>query len=296
MATAQNHLRRLLREPLIHFLLLGWLIFVGLSDADLSDPTIEDNRIVLTGGDVDRLTEAWTKQWQRPPTEAELDGLIAEAVREQVLYREALALGLDRDDVVIRRHLRQKFEFLTQDLAYPTEPDEATLQVYHKAHADQYARAAKVTFSQIFFSEDRRGAAAEADAAQTLAGLHAAPGPQTADLLGDATSLAFSFTALDAAEVEAIFGPDFAAALAEMQPGRWAGPIASGYGLHLVWLSERVPGASLPFDEVRQKVKEDWVYEQRTAANEAVYRTLLDRYDVVVEPPSSPPNDVGDGS
>lgn len=239
------------------------------------------------------MAVAWTQRWQRPPSEDELAGMVREAIREQVLYREALALGLDRDDVVIRRHLRQKYEFVTQDLAYDTDPDEATLRAYYEAQPDRYAQSAQVSFSQILFSTDRRGAAAEADAAQALVDLQAAKGPEAADLLGDATSLPSDFEKISAVEVEAMFGPDFASSLLQMEPGRWSGPIASGYGLHLVWVSERISGGPLAFETVRQRVKDDWVYEQRLAANEAIFLKLLERYEVVVEPPDPTG---GDGS
>jgi hypothetical protein len=224
-----------------------------------------------------------------------LGGSIRESVREQVLYREALALGLDRDDVVIRRHLRQKYEFVTQDLAYDTEPDEETLRTYYDAQPDRYAQSTQLYFSQILFNTDRRGAGAETDAAQTLADLQSATSPEAADLLGDATSLPPSYERISATEVEAIFGPNFAASLLQQEAGRWSGPIASGYGVHLVWVSERVSGGAIAFEAVRQRVKDDWVYEQRVAANEAIFLTLLDRYEVVVESAAPASQDSGDG-
>jgi peptidyl-prolyl cis-trans isomerase C len=286
-------LGRLLREPLVHFASLAALLFVFLSEPNTPKDVPDDNRIVISAAEVDRMAMAWTQRWQRPPTEAELAGMVREAVREQVLYREAMALGLDRDDVVIRRHLRQKYEFVTQDLAYDTDPDEATLRAYYNAQPDRYAQSAQVSFSQILFSTDRRGAEAEADAAQALADLNSATGPEAADLLGDATSLPPAFEKISADEVEAMFGPDFATSLLRQEAGRWSGPIPSGYGLHLVWVSERISGGPLAFETVRQRVKDDWVYEQRVAANEAIYLKLMDRYEVVVEPPTSAS---GDGS
>jgi hypothetical protein len=248
---------------------------------------------MISAAEVERLAVAWAQRWQRPPNEDELAGMVREAIREQVLYREAMALGLDRDDVVIRRHLRQKYEFVTQDLAYDTDPDEATLRAYFNAHPDRYAQSAQVSFTHILFSTDRRGAAAEADAVQALADLQAATGPEDAELLGDATSLPSGFERMIAIEVEAMFGPDFATSLLRLEPGRWSGPIASGYGLHLVWVSERMSGGPLAFETVRQRVKDDWVYEQRVAANEAIFLKLLDRYEVEVEPAEPA---AGDGS
>lgn len=284
MAPKTTFLGRLLREPLVHFALLAGLVFVALSEPDTPKGVPDDNRIVISAAEVDRLALAWTQRWQRPPSEDEFGGMVREAIREQVLYREAMALGLDRDDVVIRRHLRQKFEFVTQDLAYDTDPDEATLRAYYEAQPDRYAQSAQVSFSHILFSTDRRGAAAEADAAQALADLQSATGPETADQLGDATSLPPGFEKISAVEVEAMFGPDFAAWVLRQEEGRWSGPIPSGYGLHLVRLSDRISGGPIAFETVRQRVKDDWVYEQRVAANEAIFLKLLDRYEVVVEP------------
>lgn len=279
-----HFLKRVLREPLLHFVVLGSLIFGFLAEDEGPDAVVFEGRIVISSADVDRLALAWTQRRQRPPNQDELDGMISEAVREQVLYREALALGLDRDDVVIRRHLRQKYEFVTQDLAYETDPDDATLRAYYAAHPDRYTKSARLSFRHILFSPDRRGEKALADAKTALQDLQTAAAPQRADLMGDPTSLPAGFEAISDREVEAMFGPDFAAALLELHQGRWTGPVHSGYGLHLVWLSEKTPGERLVFEEVRQRIKDDWVYDQRVTANEAVYQKLLERYEVVVEP------------
>lgn len=287
---------RILREPLLHFTLLAGVLFFLLSEPDTLEVVPDDSRIVISAAEVDRLAVAWTQRWQRPPTEAELAGMVRQAIREQVLYREAVALGLDRDDVVIRRHLRQKYEFVTQDLAYDVEPDEATLRAFYDAQPDRYAQSAQLSFNHILFNTDLRGGAAEADATQALSDLQSATSPEAADLLGDATSLPPNFTAISLAEVEAMFGPDFTAALMRLEPVRWSGPIMSGYGLHLVWLSERVSGGPIAFEDVRQRVKDDWVYDQRVAANEAIYAKLLERYEVVVEPLAPTPRTSGDGS
>jgi len=284
---------KLLREPLLHFLLLGGLIFAVLFEEEAPGTASVENQILIEAAEVERMAAAWEQRWQRPPSEAELSGLIGEAVREQVLYREALTLGLDRDDVVVRRHLRQKYEFLTQDLAYDTDPDDATLRAYFEAQGDRYAQSARVSFHQVLFSPTRRGAQAEIDAVQTLADLKWATEPGTAETLGDITSLPSDLVGLDLHAIEAMFGPDFVAALQTVEPGRWAGPIASDFGLHLVWITGRAPGRRLAFEEVRQRVRDDWIYEQRVAANEAVYRKLLERYEVVVETPAAPGTSAG---
>ncbi len=295
MAKSENPFGRLLREPLLHFMIFGGLIFGYIVATTPKIPQAAD-QIVITSAEVERMAVAWTQRWQRPPSENELNGMVDEAVREQVLYREALALGLDRDDVVIRRHLRQKYEFVTQDLAYDTDPDEPTLRAYFAAQPDRYMRAARVSFSHILFSPDRRGTTVTADAVQALADLQLATGPEAADLLGDATSLPAQFSLMSDLEVDAMFGPDFATALLDLAPKQWAGPIVSGYGLHLVWLTDKVSGGQLSFEEVRQRVKDDWVYDQRNAANEAVFAKLLARYEVVVEPQPTALPEGGSGS
>jgi peptidyl-prolyl cis-trans isomerase C len=293
---AASAFRRILREPLLHFLLLGGLIFAFMTEAAPPGSAETLNKIVISSAEIDRMSVAWAQRWQRPPSEAELAGLISEAVREQVLYREALAIGLDRDDTVVRRHLRQKYEFVTQDLAYDTNPDDATLRAFYEAQGDRYTQSDRISFSHILFSPTRRGPSAMEDAVQALADLQSATGPQASETLGDATSLPSGFDRLDAQQVEALFGPDFSAAVRGQETGRWGGPIASSYGLHLVWISDRVVGRRLPFEDVRQRVKDDWIYKQRIAANDAVYRKLLERYDVIVEKPGGPTTAPGAGS
>ncbi len=290
--TTRPILMRLLREPLLHFLVIGGVIFAFLSTEAPSDPVDGGMQIVISSADVDRMATAWAQRWQRPATAAEMDGMLREAVREQVLYREALSLGLDRDDVVIRRHLRQKYEFLTQDLAYDANPDDATLRAYYEAKAERYTRPGSLSFSQILFSTDRRGQTAETDAVQALAQLQGATAPDTGATLGDATGLPPSVENLGASDVEAMFGPQFAQAVLAAEPGRWAGPVTSGFGHHLVWVSKRTPGSRIAFDDIKQTVKDDWVYEQRTAANEAVYQKVLERYEVVIEA-TAPASDSG---
>ncbi len=184
------------REPLVHFLCLGGLVFAYFAATAEPERELGSNVISISATELERSALAWTQRWKRPPSAEELRGIVSEMVREEVLYREALALGLDRDDVVIRRLMRQKFEFVTQDLAFDAEPDEPTLRVFHKASSDRYSRAAELTFSQILFSPDRRGPAAEADALQALSDLKAAAGPEAANLLGDGGSLAPDYSGL----------------------------------------------------------------------------------------------------
>lgn len=287
-------IKRLAFEPMIHFLLLGGAIFAWFEIlAEPAPYSPKENRIVISSDVLERATLSWSQRWSRPPDAEEMRGIVNELVREEVLYREALALGLDRDDVVIRNLLRQKFEFVTQDLGFDAKPDEAVLRAFHAEHADRYSQAASLSFSQILFSQDKRGPTAEADARAALADLRRATAPDAADVLGDGGALAPSYQDIADFEIEARFGPEFAAAVLSVDPGRWSDPIQSAYGLHLVWVEHRTAGAHLPFEAVAQRVRDDWVYEQRRLSNENIYQKLLERYEVTIESPAA--SDAGTG-
>jgi hypothetical protein len=282
MALRYARLGAMVREPLLHFLAIGAAIFGLYALTAEPEATATGDRIVVSGGDIARLSSLWEKRWQRLPTEDELRGLIDEHIREEVLYREALALGLDRDDTVVRRHLRQKFEFLTQDLAVAHEPEAAKLATWFEANRERYRAPSRLSFAQVYFSLDRRGAAGEREARLVLASLRDdATGTGWAGL-GDVTMLDDTYRDRTVQEIEALFGREFVAALAGLEPGVWSGPIASGYGLHLVRLDARSPGEVPPLGEVERQVRDDWDYEQRRQANEAIFRQLLERYEVVV--------------
>jgi hypothetical protein len=240
-------------------------------------------RIIVTAADVDRLRELWARQWQRPPTAGELRDLIDGHVREEVLYREALAMGLDRDDTIIKRRLAQKLEFLTADLAAAREPTAAELAAFFAANRERYRLPARVSFSQIYFSPDRRGPTAEQDANLVLAGLQAGTAAPATQEQGDRLLLAQPQREQTAQEIEAGFGRGFADAVLRLAPGGWHGPIASGYGWHLVRVDERSEARLPVLAEVEGRVRSDWAYEQGRQANEAVLEHLLARYEVVVD-------------
>jgi peptidyl-prolyl cis-trans isomerase C len=275
-----------LREPLVHFLLIGAVIFAAYGLVAPPQPAADRERIVVTTGDVTRLSSLWEKRWRRPPTQAELDGLVAEHIREEVLYREALALGLDRDDAAIRRLLRQKYEFVTQDLAVAAEPHTAELATWYEANRERYRKTPRLSFTQVQFNLDPRGPDSEGEAALALASLRG--GKALPEELGHGQLLDTAYRELSGQEVAAIFGPDFAEAVSRLETGVWSGPIRSGYGIHLVRLDALTPASDRPFEEVEERVRADWAYEKRQEANEAILRRLLDRYDVVVERPVEP--------
>jgi len=279
-------MRRVLREPMLHFLLLGVAIFVAFQLAGGGDDRGRET-IVVTEGQVESLATAFARTWQRPPTAEELEGLVADWVREEVYYREAVALGLDRDDTVVRRRLRQKLEFLAEDLgAAAPEASEAALRAHLAAHPERFARPGRVSFVQVPLDPERRGDALGSDAEALLAALRRLGAEADAASLGDPSLLEPELRDATPEDVERRFGPAFAERLDALPVGRWSGPVASTYGVHLVLVRERTPPRTPELDAVREAVQRDWAAVQRTQAREAFYESLRERYDVTVERPS----------
>lgn len=273
------------REPLVHFLAIGaflFAIYLWLNDPNQSSTSA---RIEVSANDIELLQARWMKQWQRPPTERELEVLTEAHIREEVLYREALALGLDNDDTIVRRRMAQKMEFLVADVAVPTEPDEAELRAYFKANQERYREPVKLSFTHIYFNPDRRGSGTQTDAEAELDRLQAAKQPpRRAGDLGDRFMLAHEYVKKGAPEIARDFGATFAQRLVELEPGAWQGPVASGYGLHLVYISDRAESRLPDFATVRERVKNDFLIDKRRQVNELAYRRLRERYEIVIAP------------
>ena len=273
---------KLLREPLLHFLVLGAGLFLLFGLVDDSEERSAD-RIVVTPGQVDRLVQGWARTWQRPPTREELDGLIEEHIREEVFYREALAMGLDRDDLIVRRRLRQKVEFLTDDLAAALDPSEEQLQSFLADNPEQFRVDSSLSFDHVYFNRERRGDAVQHDAEELLSRLESASSDVDLAALGDPLLLPGEYQQASSREIAGRFGREFAEQLNELPIGRWTGPVESGYGLHLVLIRERVPGRVPALQDVRAAVERDWRASRRKDAAEAFYQGLRERYTVLVE-------------
>jgi hypothetical protein len=275
-------LKRLLREPLVHFLILGGVVFLLFNAAAKPDAP-QDGRIVVTGGRIEQLAVAYARTWQRPPSAEELDGLIEDYVRDEVLYREALAMGLDKDDSVIRRRMRQKFEFLTEDVAAAAHPTDQDLQSWLDKHPEKFRLPPKLALRQVYVNATRRGAGATQEAQRLLALLDGAGKQVDASELGDTTMLPLELPLSSGDEIGRVFGEGFAKAVAGLEPGRWSGPVKSTYGLHLVYVSARVEGRPRPLAEVRDAVQREWLAARRQEVAEASYRALRAKYSIVVE-------------
>jgi hypothetical protein len=272
------------KEPLLHFLAIGALIFGLFALVSDQKDVINKNKIIVTTADIERLSDNWSKKWRRPPTETELQGLIESHIKEEVYYREALALGLDQDDTILRRRLMQKMEFLSNDLAELSTPDESELNKFFLDNQEKYKLPARATFTHIYFSLDRRGAQAIEDAKKVLSDIQTAPSPiLRAPERGDSFMLQYDFVQETPSEVTRLFGKSFSEQLFKSDINLWQGPIESGYGLHLVRINEKIDSRIPEFSLVREQVHNDFMYKSRRDVNEKVYKGLKDRYDIVIE-------------
>jgi parvulin-like peptidyl-prolyl isomerase len=277
-------LGRWLREPLLQFLSIGLALFVVYA---LRHPAAgarpRSDRIELTGDDLRQIGFAWVAQGRPVPSPDELRSLVDARVREEILYREALALGLDRDDAIVRRRMAQKMEFLFEDVAKLREPTADELRAWFQAHAGRFALPARVTFRHAYFSPDRRGARARDDAAEALARLagRAVDAPEVA-ALGDRFMFQDYYGDRTPDDVAKTFGPAFARAVFEAAPGVWAGPVESGYGWHLVWVDGVTPARVPQLEEVGSEVHAAWIEEQRTDIRKKAFEAMRARYEVVL--------------
>jgi len=275
-------MKRILREPLLHFLLIGTVIFAAYGFVSKRGSN-QPGKIVISAGQVAAMAEGFARTWRRPPTSAEIEGLIKDRVQEEVYCREAMALGLDKDDTIIRRRLRQKIEFVTDDIAALAEPTDEELSAYLKAHADTFGVQRQFTFSQVYLNPERHGENLARDSEQLLAQLRQASDKANVSELGDSFLLEHKFQSLPASEIAKQFGEKFAAKLGELSPGQWHGPVESGYGVHLVWINERTEGRLPALAEVRDAVRREWANARRLESNEKFYQELLKRYTVIIE-------------
>jgi parvulin-like peptidyl-prolyl isomerase len=264
-------MKRWLREPLLHFLLAGGLLFAAYAWLDPGNDS--PPRVVhITAAKVTWLEETWQKQWLRPPSESELRGLVRDYLEEELLAREAKELGLDEDDTIVRRRLAQKMAFLVEDTARLVEPSQDALRQLYDGDPSRYQVPARVSFRQLYFKS-------EAAAQRALEGLET----RDAADLGDASLLERDYSQADEQTVASVLGPELAARILGLAPGRWHGPVASSYGFHLVWVDAQQRAEARPFDQVRAQVLDEWHRLQETKASDRFFAGLLEKYHVVVD-------------
>ena len=274
-------MKRFLREPLVHFLAFGAALFLVFAWKGGAGPS--SGRIVVTRARLESLAAGFSRTWERPPTADELKGLVDGWVREEIAVREAMATGLDRDDTVIRRRLKQKVDFLAEDPIDAAPPTDADLAAWLAAHPDRYPAEERVSLRQVCLAPEKRGgpAAAEAEARRLAAALEKkGPGAEAA---GDILLLPPDMPLSPKSEVARVFGSDFADAVVKLEPGRWTAPVPSGFGVHAVLVREKTPARAPALADVRAAVERDFTADRRTKELNALYARLLAKTKVVIE-------------
>jgi parvulin-like peptidyl-prolyl isomerase len=281
-------MKRLSREPLIHFLMLGAILFGAYAYVERKHGGAEQSKpIELTIGDISQLVQVFRSQWRRDPTPEELRQLVEDKAREEILYREALALGLDKDDTIVKRRMAQKMQFLAEDVAAAREPTVEELGTWYEANRDQFAFPPRVSFRHLYFSPDRRQAGARDDAAAALTKLSGQPEDSN---LAATSADAFMFQDYYRDRTPEFlgkeFGPNFALTVTKLSPGSWQGPVESGFGWHLVFVDTLIPGRVPAFEEVEADVKKAWLAEQKALAWQKAYQDLRAKYIVLLPAPT----------
>jgi len=281
-------LKKALREPLLHFLVIGVGLFFLFSF--VNGPAVDKrNTIVISQGQMELLAENFSRTWMRSPSDKEMEGLVQGYLRDEVFYREAIALGLDQGDNLIKRRLRQKLEFVLEDVSVLVEATDEELMRFMQQHKERFLIKPQASFQQVYLNYDKHDdVGSQAD--KILARLRTGENPEQ---LGDPTMLAMDFVQISQTGIERRFGEAFAQQVVTLPQGVWSGPVISGFGLHLVLVSEKVEGRLPELAEIKETVKRDWLVERRKELKEATFSELLKGYEVVIERPAKS-DSVGD--
>ena len=273
-------LKKLFKEPLVHFLLIGGALFAIYGITNPTTPADPDRQIVVSAGRIEQLTNIFVKTWQRPPTPEELKGLIDDYILEEVYYRKAIAMGIDKNDTMIRRRLRQKMEFLSDDAATLAEPNDEELKAYLAANESMFRSEPVYTFRQIYFNAEKHGDDPLAYVRTQADNLRAG-----SEVTGDPTLLPKAFEDAPRRAVDSTFGAGFAKQLDTLTPGQWSDPISSGIGLHLIRLESCLPGRLPDLEEIRPLVQREWANQKRLKFRQKFNEGLLKNYKVLIEWP-----------
>jgi len=279
--------KRWLREPLLHFLLLGAVLFAIYGYLHRGRGGVESSRqIALTLDDLRTMEAYFESQWHRQPTPQEFQAMVEDKIREEVLYREGLAMGLDKDDTIVKRRMAQKMQFLAEDVASAHEPSTAELKAWFDKNSQKFALPSRYSFRHLYFSPDKRGKNAQEDAGQTLAKIAGqAEDSKLAAALADPFMFQDYYGDRTPEAIAKEFGPQFAVALEKLKPGSWQGPVESGYGWHLAFIDTVIPGRVPAFEEIEPDVKTAWLGEQKAQAWQKSYGEMRAKYVVLLPAP-----------
>ena len=279
-----TRMQQWLREPLLHFLLIGFaLCIVSGAFNPQTSQRYQADRIELTEDDLRQVIVAWTAQWQRPPTPEQMRDLLENKIHEEILYREALALGLDKGDTIVKRRLAQKMDFLSEDVSGLREPPVADLKAWYAKNSERFVLPGRISFRHIYFSVDQRGQRARDVAVQTLQKLNgAAADSPLAARAGDPFMFQDYYADRSPEQIANIFGSKFAQALFQLKSGAWSGPVESGLGWHLLFIESVTPLRVPAFEEVEEDVKAQWIADQREAAKRKAFEAMRARYEIIL--------------
>ncbi|GJL68589.1 MAG: hypothetical protein NPIRA06_12240 [Nitrospirales bacterium] len=280
----QSKMNNLLKEPLIHFLLAGALVFAvyGLVNDGPAIESKEERMVRITAGQVEWLKQTWIRQWGRPPDQDELQGIVAGYLKEELLAREARELKLDENDTIVRRRLAQKMDFMVQDTTQLAEPSEEELRQLFESSPEHFQIPERITFTHVFFNHATRGDKTSTDALEALEQLSQAGTGNPHDF-GDRFLSQYDFDEAEEQAVAGVFGQEFTRRVFTVEPGKWQGPLESGYGLHLVHVTKKEPAALPDFEMAKEDVVTVWRHQHEQEGLERYFSALLEKYDVVVD-------------
>ena len=276
-------IRKLIREPLVHFLLIGaglFLLYAWKVNPSALQGGSQPDMIVVTQDTINQMVAAFTRTWMRPPTQGEVEGLIENHIRDEIYYREAIAVGLDRGDALIRRKLRQKMEFILEDIASQSEPTDEELQTFMEKHPEQYRVDPQVSFRQVYINTDKNGGDAEESARLILGQLRDGADPES---LGDRSLISHPQGLTFLWDIKRTYGESFGNKLLQLKTGQWTGPVSSGFGLHLVIVEDFVAGHLPELDKMREQVKRDWAVALQNKLKDDAYARIREKYTVKID-------------
>jgi hypothetical protein len=268
----------------VQFLIIGAMIYGAYALFGTQEEDFRNTKVHVDANRINAFISEWEARWNRPPTRQEIDGVIQSYIREDVLYRQAVEMGLNEDDPITRRRMAQKLEFLTSDLAMMVKPAQGELEGFFKENRAAYQAPNRITLSHLFFNPDRRKKSTLADASEVLATLQAKGEPDAESMqAGDPFMLHSDFVSVTETDIARQMGNGFSEAVMKLKPGQWHGPVLSGYGVHLVYVFEHLASPPVVFEEVEATVLEDWQVEQREKFNADFLENLKNRYEIVID-------------
>lgn len=273
-------MKKILTEPLVHFLIIGAVLFALFSVVQKSGDNSQDKTIVISANDINSMRANFVRTWQRNPTASELDGIIEDKIRDEIAYREAMAMGLDEDDAYLKKRLRMKMELLFEDADSLIPPTDTELEQFLKTNRNQFKEDALMSFDQIYFNTEKHQSSLSSDIASLLSQLNKNSADLDLEAYGDPTLLPKTYPLTPLSAIEGQFGPEFTAHLDKTAIGKWQGPIPSGYGYHLVLIHAYKAARDPELAEIRPLVEREYMAKRRKESVEIAYAKLLTRYKI----------------